>query len=60
MNRLNGSDLKVNVPAELANDFLWGVTATMRRNGQEIQDAMIDGMIRLEAALRPHIDRLPA
>ena len=26
----------------------------------EIQDAMIDGMIRLEAALRPHIDRLPA
>ena len=25
----------------------------------EIQDAMIDGMIRLEAALRPHIDRLP-
>ena len=27
---------------------------------QEIQDAMIDAMIRLEAALRPHIDRLPA
>lgn len=26
----------------------------------EIQDAMIDGMIRLEAALRPHIDKLPA
>ena len=26
----------------------------------EIQDAMIDGMIRLEAAFRPHIDRLPA
>ena len=26
---------------------------------QEIQDAMIDGMIRLEAVLRPHIDRLP-
>ena len=26
----------------------------------EIQDAMIDGMIRLEAALRPHIGRLPA
>ena len=26
----------------------------------EIQDAMIDGMILLEAALRPHIDRLPA
>ena len=26
----------------------------------EIQDAMIDGMIRLEAALKPHIDRLPA
>lgn len=26
----------------------------------EIQDPMIDGMIRLEAALRPHIDRLPA
>lgn len=25
----------------------------------EIQDAMIDGMIRLEAALRPHIDKLP-
>ncbi len=25
----------------------------------EIQDAMIDGMIRLEAAFRPHIDRLP-
>ena len=24
----------------------------------DIQDAMIDGMIRLEAALRPHIDRL--
>ena len=27
---------------------------------QEIQDAMIDGMIRLERAFRPHIDRLPA
>ena len=26
----------------------------------EIQDTMIDGMIRLEAAFRPHIDRLPA
>ena len=26
----------------------------------EMQDAMIDGMIRLEKALRPHIDRLPA
>ena len=26
----------------------------------EIQDAMIDGMIRLEAALKPHINRLPA
>lgn len=26
----------------------------------EIQDAMVDGMIRLEAALRPHIDKLPA
>ena len=26
----------------------------------EIQDTMIDGMIRLEAALRPHIDGLPA
>ena len=26
----------------------------------EIQDAMIDGMIRLEAAFRSHIDRLPA
>ena len=26
----------------------------------EIQDPMIDGMIRLEAALKPHIDRLPA
>ena len=26
----------------------------------KIQDAMIDGMIRLEAALKPHIDRLPA
>ena len=26
----------------------------------EIQEAMIDAMIRLEAALRPHIDRLPA
>ena len=26
----------------------------------EIQEAMIDGMIRLEAALRPHIDKLPA
>ena len=26
----------------------------------EIQDAMIDGMIRLEEALRSHIDRLPA
>ena len=26
----------------------------------EIQDAMIDGMIRLEAAFRPHIDRLSA
>ena len=25
----------------------------------DIQDPMIDGMIRLEAALRPHIDRLP-
>lgn len=25
----------------------------------EIQDAMIDGMIRLEAALRPHINNLP-
>ena len=25
----------------------------------EIQDAMIDAMIRLEAALRPHIDKLP-
>jgi hypothetical protein len=27
---------------------------------QEIQDAMIDAMIRLEAAFRPHIERLPA
>ena len=27
---------------------------------QEIQDAMIDTMIRLEEAFRPHIDRLPA
>ena len=27
---------------------------------EEIQEAMIDGMIRLEAAFRPHIDRLPA
>ena len=26
----------------------------------EIQDTMIDAMIRLEAAFRPHIDRLPA
>ena len=26
----------------------------------EIQDTMIDGMIQLEKALRPHIDRLPA
>ena len=26
----------------------------------EIQDTMIDGMIRLEKAFRPHIDRLPA
>ena len=26
----------------------------------DIQDAMIDGMIRLEAALKPRIDRLPA
>ena len=26
---------------------------------QEIQDAMIDGMIQLEKAFRPHIDRLP-
>ena len=26
---------------------------------QEIQDAMIDAMIRLEKAFRPHIDRLP-
>ena len=26
---------------------------------QEIQGAMIDGMIQLEKALRPHIDRLP-
>ena len=26
---------------------------------QEIQDTTIDAMIRLEAALRPHIDRLP-
>ena len=26
----------------------------------EIQDVMIDGMIRLEKAFRPHIDRLPA
>ena len=26
----------------------------------EIQDTMIDGMIRLEEAFRPHIDRLPA
>lgn len=26
----------------------------------EIQDAMIDGMIRLEAAFRSHIDKLPA
>ena len=26
----------------------------------EIQDAMIDGMIRLETAFRPHIDKLPA
>ena len=26
----------------------------------EIQDAMIDGMIQLEKAFRPHIDRLPA
>ena len=26
----------------------------------EIQDTMIDAMIRLEAVLRPHIDRLPA
>ena len=26
----------------------------------DIQDPMIDGMIRLEAALRPHINRLPA
>ena len=26
----------------------------------EIQDPMIDGMIRLEAALKPHINRLPA
>lgn len=25
----------------------------------EIQDAMIDAMIRLEKAFRPHIDRLP-
>ena len=25
----------------------------------EIQEAMIDGMIRLEAALKPHIDKLP-
>ena len=25
----------------------------------EIQDAMIDGMIQLEKALRPHIDKLP-
>ena len=25
---------------------------------QEIQDTTIDAMIRLEAALRPHIDRL--
>ncbi|RKU05936.1 DUF4268 domain-containing protein [Candidatus Poribacteria bacterium] len=27
---------------------------------QEVQEAMIDAMIRLEAALRPHIDKLPA
>ena len=27
---------------------------------QEIQGAMIDGMIQLEKAFRPHIDRLPA
>ena len=27
---------------------------------QEIQDTTIDAMIRLEAAFRPHIDRLPA
>jgi hypothetical protein len=25
----------------------------------EVQDAMIDGMVRLETALRPHIQRLP-
>ena len=30
----------------------------MRREWPEIQNAMIDGMIRLEAALRPHIDKI--
>ena len=34
VNRSNGSDLKVNAPVELVNNFLWVATA-MRRNGRD-------------------------
>ena len=44
----------------IGNRFSLGGYRDDEERWSRIQDAMIDGMIRLDAALRPHIDRLPA
>ena len=60
VNRLNGSDLKVKRSCRIGKQLSLGGYRDDEEKWSEIQDTMIDAMIRLEAAFRPHIDRLPA
>ena len=58
MNHSNGNDLKVKRACRISKRFSLGGYRNDEGEWSEIQDTMIDGMIRLEEAFRPHIDRV--